>query len=280
MSTIRPGGTSVPGRSIRISSSSPHARLGVVEPLAGVGRAGPRAWPGACRPTPGRRACAPRSRSSAGPRGRPPSGPCRLRRASTYLRRRPGRCCWRRTSDSAARTGLLGGRLLAGHRSSYDDQPPPYHRPRARRSIPQLADPVDALEQLAVVADHEQRPAPAVDDRRTSRSRASRSRLLVGSSRSSTSGRRSSSRGQREQDRPRRRTARRGGGPGRRSGSPSRRARRAARSSTSQSSPTVVEVLRGRVARLDRVHGAARPRAMPRCSSTRRSVSSVRSCGR
>ena len=119
--------------------------------------------------------------------GRPLGAPrdLRWRWASTRsASTRSARC--RRTSERAAVTacsrGLLLGRDLVGVRRVAAAVPP-------HRAVAQVADPVHPLEQLAVVADHQQRARSSRRATSYSRARAAASRLLVGSSSSSTSGR-------------------------------------------------------------------------------------------
>ena len=72
--------------------------------------------------------------------------------------------CWRRRSALAAVDRLLGGLLLGADLLGVRREPaavPAHARPSA-----QVADPVHPLEQLAVVADHEQRAGPRAERRR------------------------------------------------------------------------------------------------------------------
>ena len=264
VSTTRPRGTAVPGRSTRISRSSrsrasaPLSRsCAPLEPVvvrAAVLRP-PTSPPGsACsRRAPCRARALPRPSSRTAGAGRAPARPrCRSWR-------------WRRTSDRAARTACSAASCSAVTCASYDDQPPPYQRTApSRRSPIRSIRSSSSRSWLTTSSGRPSRPTHVVEP-----PAGARSRLLVGSSSSSTSGRRSSSRAS-PSCTPRRRTARRGGGRARRAGSPSRRqlgdgplldvpvvadGRRSARRGSS-------------VARLD---GAQRPRrtaAMPRTSST------------
>ena len=219
VSTTRPRGTSVAGRSTRMVAVLAQPRLGLVEPVAGrlqplvVHLAGGRGrLLRAVLPVVPARTLPMLVRTAL-------RAPWRLRCATTRSASiRSARC--RRTSERAAVTAcsaaacsasdLLGVRRVAA-------AVPPH------RTVVQVADPVHPLEQVAVVADHEQRARPDAEQvvepgrarpRRGcwSARRAAARRAACSSSRASPSSRP-----------PPRRTARRGRGRGR------RRAGRAAR---------------------------------------------------
>ena len=275
VSTTRPRGTSVAGRSTRIVAVLAQPRLGVVEPVPGrlepvvvdlavrrrgLLRAVLARSPGAPCP------CCVRDRVALRP------GACRwasTRSASTRS------AFWRRRSDRAAVTACSAASCSARTCSAYAREPaavPPH------RAVAEVADPVHPLEQLAVVADHEQGARPGAEH--VVEPAAGRRRRGCWSARRGAARRAgAAAAGPGRAGPPRRRTARRAGGRARRRAARAARARRwrAPRRPSRRRRPRRPP---GRRSRRRGARSARSAAPMPRKSSTRLARSRVRSCGR